>query len=109
MQRRSTRSTRAQLQARPQPAADAIRVYTADSSLPLRDREVLQEELDHFHTDPNMQSLCREIVANQALYLREIETRDCCTGLEAKRTFPEGVAIAFYSGIRAGDSVNRAA
>ena len=38
-------------------------------------------------------------MANQALYLREIETRDCGTGLEAKRTIPEGVAIALYSGL----------
>ena len=97
MQRRSTRSSRAQLQTRPQPAADAIRVYTADPSLPLRDREVLQEELDQFHTDPDIQSLCREIVVNQALFLSEIETRNRCTGLEVKRTIPEGVASALYT------------
>ena len=63
----------------------------------MRDREVLQEELGQFHTDPDIQSLCREIVANQALYIREIETRDCGTGLGAKRTIPEGVAIALYA------------
>ena len=96
---RFTQHTRAQLQARRQPAADDIGVYTADPSLPLRDREVLQEELDQVDTDPNLQSLCREIVANQTLYLSEVETRDRGTGLEAKRTIPEGVAIALYSGL----------
>ena len=47
-------------------------------------------------------------MAKQALYLSEIETHDCCTGLAAKRTIPEGIAIVLYSGLirQADDQLN---
>ena len=49
----------------------------------------MQEELDAFHAEPDIQSLCRETVVNQKMYLFEIiETRDRGTGLDVQRIIP---------------------
>ena len=94
--RRSSR-TRAPTRPRPQPAADAIILYTI-GNIPQRDRHELQAALDAFHANRYLQDQCRLILEDAQRYLIPEHVDGQGAGYKARQDIPAGTRLAVYSG-----------
>jgi hypothetical protein len=95
--RRSTRA-RAATRPRPQPAADAIILYTVGRDIPQRDRHELQTLLDTFHANRYLQDQCRLILDNSLEFLVPEHVDGLGAGYKACKDIPAGTRLTVYSG-----------
>ena len=95
--RRSARVSRASRE-RPPPAEDVIRIYTVDPSIPPRDRAELQEAIDSFHADPDIQQLIRELRKNTEKYVALERSPEGGRGYFARVEIPQGTPLLPYVG-----------
>ena len=94
---------------RAQLAADTIRVYSVSTTVrPPSARQTVQEHVDDFHGDPEIQERCRRVTANQDKFTEVIETPHG-RGLGARCRIPAGTELVLYSGaiVVAGDQLGR--
>ena len=80
------------------PTADAIIIYTIDPSIPPRDRAGMQEAIDCFHADPEIQQLLRDLRTNSDKYVSLERSPEGGRGYFAREEIPPGTPLLPYVG-----------
>ena len=83
---------------RPVLPPNATIVYRIGSSIGRVDRANLEETLQDFHTNPQIQARCRDITVNAERYLTANNLPGKGDHYIAAMTIPAGTPVAFYSG-----------
>ena len=96
--RRAGLRPRPEKRGRPVLPPNATIVYRIGSSIGRVDRANLEETLQDFHTNPQIQARCRDITVNAERYLTANNLPGKGDHYIAAMTIPAGTPVAFYSG-----------
>ena len=96
--RRAGLRPRPEKRGRPVLPPNATIVYRIGSSIGRVDRANLEETLQDFHTNPQIQVRCRDITVNAERYLTANNLPGKGDHYIAAMTIPAGTPVAFYSG-----------